>query len=101
MEYLTIIVSVLGVGGVISGLVLRRLDRMEKKEDGRDAARKEESVLVISGLKAVGHLSEATALALKRGHTNGETDTALEYYTKFNDDLSRYLLRQNAERNHG
>lgn len=101
MEYLTIIISVLGVGGIISGIVLRRLDRMEKKEDGRDAARKEESVLVISGLKAVGHLSEATALAQKRGHTNGEMDTALDYYTKFNDDLSRYLLRQNAERNHG
>lgn len=101
MEYLTIIISVLGVGGVISGVVLRRLDRMEKKQDSREEARKEESVLVIKGLKAVGHLSEATALAQKRGHTNGETETALEYYKDFNDDLSNYLLRQNAERNHG
>lgn len=101
MEYLTIIISVLGVGGIISGVVLRRLDRMEKKQDSREEARKEESVLVIKGLKAVGHLSEATALAQKRGHTNGETETALEYYKDFNDDLSNYLLRQNAERNHG
>lgn len=101
MEYLTIIISVLGVGGVISGVVLRRLDQMEKKQDSREEARKEESVLVIKGLKAVGHLSEATALAQKRGHTNGETETALEYYKDFNDDLSNYLLRQNAERNHG
>lgn len=101
MEYLTIIISVLGVGGIISGVVLRRLDRMEKKQDSREEARKEESVLVIKGLKAVGHLSEASALALKRGHTNGETDTALEYYKDFNDNLSNYLLRQNAERNHG
>lgn len=101
MEIVTIIISVFGVGGIISGVLLRRLDKMEKKQDGRDAARKEESVLVISGLKAVGHLSEATALAQKRGHVNGEMDTALEYYKNFNDDLSGYLLRQNAERNHG
>lgn len=101
MELLAMAISVLGVGGIISGILLRRLDKMEKKQDGKDAARKEESVLIISGLKAVGHLSEATALAQKRGHTNGEMDTALEYYKDFNDDLSNYLLRQNAERNHG
>lgn len=101
MEYVTIIISVLGVGGVISGIILRRLDKMEKKQDSREEARKQESVLTISGLKAVGHLSEATALAVKRGHTNGEMDTAFEYYREFTDDLNDYLLRQNAERNHG
>jgi hypothetical protein len=101
MEYLTIIISVLGVGGIVSGVMLRRLDRMEKKQDSREEARKQESVLVIKGLKAVGHLSEATAIAQKNGHTNGETDTALKYYKSFNDDLSNFLLRQNAERNHG
>lgn len=105
MEIFTMIVSVFGVGGIISGIVLRRIDKMEKRQekrqDGRDAARKEESVLVISGLKAVGHLSEATALALKRGHVNGEMDTALDYYKDYNDGLSSYLLKQNAERNHG
>lgn len=101
MEILAMVVSILGVGGLISGVLLRRLDRMEKKEDRRDEARKQESILVISGLKAVGHLSEATALAQKRGHTNGEMDTALDYYKGFTDDLNDYLLRQNAERNHG
>ena len=38
MEYVTIIVSVLGVGGIISGVVLRRLDRMVKKQDNREEA---------------------------------------------------------------
>lgn len=101
MEYVTIIISTLGVGGMISGILLRRLDRMEKKQDSREEASKRESVLIIKGLKAVGHLSEATALAQKRGHTNGETETALEYYHDFTDDLNDFLLQQNAERNHG
>ncbi len=101
MQIFTIIISVLGVGGIISGVVLRRLDRMEKRQNSREEARKQESVLIIKGLKACGHLSEATAIAMKRGHANGETETALEYYKDFTDDLSDYLLRQNAERNHG
>ena len=101
MEYVTIIISALGVGGMISGILLRRLDRMEKKQDSREEASKRESVLVIKGLKAVGNLSEATAIAQKRGHTNGETETALEYYRDFTDDLNDFLLQQNAERNHG
>lgn len=100
MEYVTIIISALGVGGIISGILLRRLDRMEKKQDSHEEARKRESVLVIKGLKAVGRLSEATAIAQKCGHTNGETETALEYYRTFADDLNDFLLQQNAERNH-
>jgi hypothetical protein len=99
--FFTIAISVLGVGGIISGAVLRRLDKMEKRQDKREEARKQESVLVIKGLKACGHLSEATAIAMKRGHANGETETALEYYKDFTDNLNDFLLQQNAERNHG
>ena len=61
MEILTIIVSVLGMGGIISGLLLRKIDQMDQKQDRRDESRVKESVLIISGLQAVGHLSEATA----------------------------------------
>ena len=101
MEILTIIVSVLGMGGIISGLLLRKIDQMDQKQDRRDESRVKESVLIISGLQAVGHLSEATAIAQKNGHTNGEMETAFTYYRNFNDDLNAFLLQQNAERNHG
>lgn len=101
MEILTIIISVLGVGGVISGVILRRIDRMEKRQDRRDDARAKESVLIVRGLQAVGHLAEATAIAQKKGCVNGEMETAFKYYREYTKDMNAFLLEQNAARNLG
>jgi len=101
VEILTIIISVFGVGGIISGLVVRKIDKIDKKQDRRDESRVKENVLIVSGLQAIGHLSEATAIAQKNGHTNGEMETAFTYYRGFTDDLNAFLLQQNAEKNHG
>lgn len=100
MQIFSIIISVLGVGGIISGVILRRIDRMERKQDGRDEARAKESVLIVRGLQAVGHLAEATAIAQKNGHTNGEMETAFKYYREYTDAMNAFLLEQNAVRNH-
>ena len=99
-QILSIVISVLGVGGMVSGIVMRRIDKMDKKQDKREEARAEESVLMIRGLQAVGHLAEATAIAQRDGKTNGEMKTAMIYYNKYADDLNVYLLEQNAARNH-
>ena len=101
IEIISIIASILGTGGLISGLLLRRMDKLEKSQDDREVSRKKENVLIITGIKAVGKLAEAAALAQKRGTTNGEMETALNYYTRFSDKLNEYLLEQNAEYNHG
>lgn len=100
MQIFSIIISVLGVGGIISGVILRRIDKMERKQDGRDEARAKESVLIVRGLQAVGHLAEATAIAQKNGHTNGEMETAFKYYREYTDAMNDFLLEQNAVRNH-
>lgn len=99
-QILTIVISVLGVGGVVSGIILRKIDSMEKRQDEHEAARVEESVLIIRGLQAVGHLAEATAIAQRDGHTNGEMKTAMSYYKAFTNDMNAYLLKQNAVANH-
>lgn len=100
-QIITIVFSALGVGAIISGLILRRINKMDRKQDSREESRKKESIMVFRGLQAIGHLSEATAENQKLGHANGKTDTALEYYHGYTDDLNAYLLQQNAERNHG
>lgn len=99
-QIITIIISVLGVGGIISGVILQKIGRMEKKQDKRDNARMKESVLIVRGLQAVGHLAEATAIAQQKGYTNGEMETAFKYYRQYNDDMNAFLLEQNAARNH-
>lgn len=90
------------VGGasVISGIILKKFDKMEKKLDRQAEARVNESIVIISGLKAIGHLAEATAISQRDGKTNGEMKKAMEYYTESRDELNDYLLRQSAERNH-
>lgn len=93
--------SFLGGAGVVSGVFLRRFDRMEKKMDKQEEARIEESVVIVTGIRAIGHLSEATAIAQKQGHANGETETAMKHYREANDELNDYLLRRAAERTHG
>lgn len=95
------IFSFVGGTGIISGLVLRRFDKLEKKLDKQEDARIEESVVTFQMLQAIGHLAEATALAQQRGHTNGEMETALKYYTASKDELNKFMMRRSAERTHG
>jgi len=93
--------SFVGGTGILSGLFLRQFDKLGKKMDCQEEARIEESVVTIQMLQAIGHLSEATAIAQQRGHTNGEMDTALKYYTASKDKLNSFMTRRCAERTHG
>lgn len=90
------VLTFLGVGRWISN----RLDRLEKQNEIRNMASMEENMLIIRGIQAVGDLSSAAAIALKCGHTNGETDKALIQHEQFRNDLNQYFLKQNA-RSHG
>jgi hypothetical protein len=100
-QVLTILISALGVGTVVGGLVLKKINKMDQKEDTREESRKKESILIFRGLQAIGHLSEATAIAQKGGEPDGKMEKAFTYYQGFTDELNAYLLQQNAERNHG
>ena len=90
----------IGGAGIISGIVLRKIDKVNKKLDEQTDARVEESVVIISGIQAIGRLAEAAAVAQRDGHTNGTMGTALEYYTESKDKMNNYLMRRAAERTH-
>lgn len=62
----------------------------EKKEK----AREEILVLLIQSTGASIALGEATAHALQRGHTNGDTETALEYAAKVKHAQKDFLAKQ-------
>lgn len=100
MDILFSILGALGVGGIISGTVLAYLRKIDKKQELREEARIKESILLLEGLQATGHLSEAVAIAQKNGKTNGETETALKYYQAFKDKKNAFLLEQSATKNH-
>lgn len=89
-----------GGTGIISGMILRRFDKLERKMDTQEEARIEETVVTFKMLQAIGHLSEATAIAQQRGYTNGEMETALKYYCESRDELNNFMMRRSAERTH-
>ena len=99
-ETLVAVFGMCGGAGIISGLLLRKMDRMNKKLDDQASARIEESITIIKGLKAIGHLSEATAVAQRDGRINGEMEMAMEYYHESRDNLNDFLTRRCAERTH-
>lgn len=69
---------------LIVGIVLFYWERRQKRQDAKRANRdafREESDLVRLDLEvATAQLSYATAMAVKRGHANGEMETAIEKY---------------------
>ena len=100
MQTVTIIISV--IGSVVSGTALFLLQRWFKKKDARDEqrdkAKAKENVLIIKSINAVGHLTEATAVALESGKTNGEMHKALVEYAAVDKEMYNYLLERNAQK---
>lgn len=101
LQILTMALPAVGVGAIISGLILRRIDHMEKSMLTRAEARIKENVLFARGLQAIGYLSKATAVSYKNQRINGEMDAALKAYEGYKEDMDKYLIEQNAVQNHG
>lgn len=99
MDIITIIsciTSALGVGAFISGTINRRLAKQEAEAQEKEKARQEETVLLLKGIKATGALSYATAVALKRGHANGEVEAGVEEYKTWEKDIDDFLIKQST-----
>jgi hypothetical protein len=104
MSFALQLFGAIGVPAIISGLVMLSINRYLKRKDDKDEARaaaaREESVIIIKSIQAVGHLAEATAVGHQKNLFNGNIDEALDYYHKARDGTNDFLLRQNAAANH-
>ena len=60
----------------------------------REQAQEELMLILVQSTRASIALGEATAHALQRGHTNGDTEAALEYATKVKHEQKDFLARQ-------
>jgi hypothetical protein len=75
----------------------RREERRERIEKERDDARTRKELLLIRSTRASVALGEAAAIAIKNGHTNGETGEALQYARKAKRELSDFLAEQGVK----
>lgn len=94
----------LGVPSIVTLFIIRSVNRHLDKRDKNDcdinAALKNENLIVMRNLQAIGYLAEATAYAQKEGKTNGRMTEALAYYVVAKDETNKYLLEQNYAANH-
>jgi hypothetical protein len=88
----------LGVPTAFTGfcfwLLKRHIDKKEKEREEHEKARKKNELLLVQAVFASIGLGEATALALKNGHTNGETEAALEYARQIKHAQKDFLTEQ-------
>jgi len=73
----------------------RQRDR-ETKERGE--ARKQETLLTMRMIKAIGKLSYANSVAIREGKVNGVLEEAMMYYKDASDEMSNFLREQAIER---
>lgn len=94
MAWYTILL-VMGVPTAFTGfcfwLIERRITKNEDRKREREEARRKNEVLTIKGINASIALGEACALALKNGHTNGETEEALRYAKEVKHEQKDFL----------
>lgn len=95
---LTAIFIAMSIPSAITGFCFwcleKRIDRRNKELDEKEAAREENEILMVKSIGAAIALGEAAALALKNGHTNGETEAALEYARSVKHEQKEFLQRQ-------
>ena len=64
-ELLQSAAALIGSSGLISALILRRIDRLERKLDARENDRVEENIVRGEAIIAAGCLAEANTLAIR------------------------------------
>ncbi len=83
---LTTLIIAMSIPSAITGFAFwaieKKLDRREKAQDAKDAARRSNEIIVIESVNAALALSEATARAVQRipdAQCNGDMHKALDY----------------------
>lgn len=100
MDITTLIVAMSipsGITGFCFWLLERKLDKREKKRQEQEAVREQQEFLMVKGIGAAIALGEASAIALKNGHTNGETEAALEYARQVKHEQKDFLTKRGIQ----
>jgi hypothetical protein len=80
--------------GIIVWRLQRRIDKAEINRGEVERSRKKNEVLLIKSSRAAIALGEATAMAIKNGKCNGETEKALAYAREIKHEQKDFLYEQ-------
>jgi len=96
MEWLTAIIPSIAVA-VFMLYFERRMKKQDDMSAERARARKEECLLALELQMSTAKMSYATAIALKRGHANGEVEEAIEAYEPAKKKYFDFMNKQATE----
>lgn len=74
--------------------IKKRQDEHDKEQKRREERREKFELLQIKGILSAMALGEATTMALKNGHTNGETEKALAYEESVKHEIRDFMTEQ-------
>lgn len=80
----------------VSGSSSGSLDR-EKRSGKKEEIRETQEYLIVKGIGAAIALGEASAITLKNGHTNRETESALVSAQRVKHEQKEFLANQGIE----
>ena len=69
-----------------------------QEDDKREQKSHKKDVLVIKSINAIGELTQANAIALRDGKTNGELKKALKSYEEANKEMLDFLIENSTEK---
>jgi hypothetical protein len=85
------------VVGVFMAFFNRAQKRRDEETESRAAARQKESLLALELNMSTAKLSYATAVALRRGHANGEVEEGMRAYNEAKKKYVDFLNEQANE----
>lgn len=98
---LTTLIIAMSIPSAITGFAFwaieKKLDRREKAQDAKDAARRSNEIIVIESVNAALALSEATARAVQRipdAQCNGDMHKALDYAQEIKHKHRDFMTEQ-------
>ena len=80
-------------------MLQKHLEKREKRQDEKEAAREKNEILMVKSIGAAIALGEATAEAVSRipdAHCNGDMHAALEYARKIKHEQKDFFVEQSV-----
>lgn len=92
------LIAIAGIPTAVTGFLFwilkRSIEKREKSHDEKEADRETHELLIIKSVNASIALGEATAIALRDGKTNGETENALKLASEAKSAQVDFLTKQ-------
>ena len=96
-EIIVFVCSIIGVSSIISGLVLRRIDKLERLLERRENDKVNENVARGELLHTAGRLAEANTLAIRAITSEDACKSELDDYRTAADKLEHFMRKKSAE----